>query len=68
MIIEKPSNLQLVRPAVIIDIPFEPMPKFPLPQKSGYCIAIVGRAGSGKTSTLLSLVKSKELTRRDFIR
>ena len=38
MIIEKPSNLQLVRPAVIIDIPFEPLPKFPLPQKSGYCI------------------------------
>ncbi len=30
MIIEKPSNLQLVRPAIIIDIPFEPLPKFPL--------------------------------------
>ena len=66
MIIEKPSNLQLVRPAVIIDIPFEPLPKFPLPQKSGYCIAIVGRAGSGKTSSLLSLVKSKEAYKKRF--
>ena len=26
MIIGKPSNLQLVRPAVLIDIPFEPLP------------------------------------------
>ena len=68
MIIEKESNLKLTRPAVIIDIPLEPTPRPPLPQKNGFNIAIVGRAGSGKTSTLLSLVKSKDAYKKDFIK
>ena len=66
MIIEKPSNLKLTRPAVIIDIPLEPTPKLPLAQKSGFCYAIVGRAGSGKTSTLLAMVKSADAYKKRF--
>ena len=66
MIIEKPSQLKLTRPAIIIDIPLEPPPKLPLAQKSGFCYAIVGRAGSGKTSTLLSMVKSADAYKKRF--
>ena len=66
MIIEKESNLKLTRPAIIIDIPLEPTPRPPLPSKNGFNIAIVGWAGSGKTSTLLSLVKSKDAYKKRF--
>ena len=67
MIIEKPNtNLKLQRPRVIIDTVLEPKPEEPLPSKNGFCISIVGPAGSGKTSVMLSMVKSKDGYRKRF--
>jgi hypothetical protein len=67
MIIEKPNpNLKLQRPAVIIDTVLDPKPKQPLPAKNGFCVSIVGPAGSGKTSVMLSMVKSKDGYRKRF--
>ena len=66
MIIEKKNPIKLHRPKVIIDTPLEPKPTAPLPSKNGFCISIVGPAGSGKTSVMLSLVKSKEGYRKRF--
>ena len=67
MIIEKPNpNLKLTRPAVIIDIELEPKPKPPLPHKNGFAIAIVGAPGSGKSSVMFSLIKSKDAYRKRF--
>ena len=67
MIIEKPNpNLKLQRPAVIIDTVLDPKPKQPLPAKNGFCVSIVGPAGSGKTSVMLSMVKSKVGYRKRF--
>ena len=67
MIIEKPNpNLKLQRPSVIIDTVLDPKPKPPLPTKNGFCISIVGPAGSGKTSVMLSMVKSKDGYRKRF--
>ena len=67
MIIEKPNtNLRLQRPRVIIDTVLEPKPEEPLPSKNGFCISIVGPAGSGKTSVMLSMVKSKDGYRKRF--
>ena len=66
MIIEKKNPIKLQRPAVIIDIPLEPKPKPPLPDKNGFCISIVGPAGSGKTSVMLSMIKSKDGYRKRF--
>ena len=66
MIIEKKNPIKLHRPKVIIDTPVEPKPTAPLPSKNGFCISIVGPAGSGKTSVMLSLVKSKEGYRKRF--
>jgi AAA15 family ATPase/GTPase len=67
MIIEKANpNLKLTRPAVIIDIELEPKPKAPLPFKNGFAIAIVGAPGSGKSSVLFSLIKSKDAYRKRF--
>ena len=69
MIIEKPNpNLKLQRPSVIIDTVLDPKPKPPLPTKNGFCVSIVGPAGSGKTSVMLSMVKSKTGTEKDFIK
>jgi GTPase SAR1 family protein len=67
MIIEKPNpNLKLQRPSVIIDTVLDPKPKQPLPAKNGFCVSIVGPAGSGKTSVMLSMVKSKDGYRKRF--
>ena len=67
MIIEKPNpNLKLTRPAVIIDTELEPKPKPPLPHKNGFAIAIVGAPGSGKSSVLFSLIKSRDAYRKRF--
>ena len=66
MIIEKQGKLKLTRPAVIKDTALEPPVQAPLPNKSGFCMAIVGPSGSGKTSLLLSLVKSKEAYKKRF--
>lgn len=67
MIIEKPNtNLKLQRPSVIIDTVLDPKPKPPLPAKNGFCVSIVGPAGSGKTSVMLSMVKSKDGYRKRF--
>ena len=67
MIIEKQNtNLKLQRPRVIIDTVLEPKPEEPLPSKNGFCISIVGPAGSGKTSVMLSMVKSKDGYRKRF--
>ena len=67
MIIEKQnSNLKLTRPALIIDIDLEPKPKAPLPFKNGFAIAIVGAPGSGKSSVMFSLIKSKDAYRKRF--
>jgi len=60
MIIEKTNKLKLTLPRVTADMPLEPKVKFPLPAKSGFCINIIGPAGSGKTSTMVSLVKSRD--------
>jgi hypothetical protein len=69
MIIEKKNTgLKLTRPQVIIDINLEPAVKPPLPEKSGFCISIVGSAGSGKTSLMMSLLKSKDAYRKRFHR
>lgn len=69
MIIEKKNTgLKLTRPQVIIDINLEPTVKPPLPEKSGFCISIVGSAGSGKTSLMMSLLKSKDAYRKRFHR
>ena len=66
MIIEKQNDIKLQRPAVIIDILLEPEPKTPLPNKNGFCISIVGSAGAGKTSVMLSLLKSKDGYKKRF--
>ena len=66
MIIEKQSDLKLTRPAVIIDIPLEPTPKKPLPDKNGFAICITGSPGSGKSSVLFSLIKSRDAYNKRF--
>ena len=67
MIIKKPNpNLKLQRPSVIIDTVLDPKPKQPLPAKNGFCVNIVEPAGSGKTSVMLSMVKSKDGYRKRF--
>ena len=69
MIIEKPNtNLKLHRPQVIIDTKLEPAVKSPLPQKSGFCISLVGSSGCGKTSLMMRLLKSKDAYRKRFHR
>ena len=51
---------------MIIDTVLDPKPKQPLPAKNGFCVSIVGPAGSGKTSVMLSMVKSKDGYRKRF--
>eukprot|EP01045_Picozoa_sp_COSAG04_P055223 COSAG04_NODE_25114_length_312_cov_0.455399_1_plen_44_part_10 len=42
VIIEKPNDIKLTRPSVTVDIPLNPKPKAPLPNKNGFAIAMVG--------------------------
>ena len=66
MILEKKNNLKLTRPRVIIDTDLSPKPKHPLPKSNGFCINIVGPAGTGKTSVMLSMVKSRDGYKKRF--
>ena len=66
VIIEKPNDIKLTRPSVTVDIPLNPKPKAPLPGKNGFAIAIVGAPGSGKSSVMFSLIKSKDGYRKRF--
>ena len=66
MIIEKQNPIKLQRPTVVIDTVLEPKPKTPLPYKNGFAIAIVGSPGSGKSSVMFSLIKSKDGYRKRF--
>ena len=62
----KQNNIELVIPRVLCDKPLSPRVKPPLPSCSGFCISIVGSAGSGKTSLMVSLMKSKDGYRKRF--
>ena len=64
MILQK--KLILFLPRVLADANLSPRVKHPLPCCSGFGLAIVGSAGSGKTSTLVSLIKSKDGYRKRF--
>ena len=66
MIIEKKNPIKLQRPAVLIDIELEPKPKPPLPHKNGFAICITGSPGSGKSSVLFSMIKSKDGYKKRF--
>ena len=59
-ILERASRLRLTRPLVLVDQPLSPKVRPPLPDKSGFAMSIVGPAGSGKTSTMISIVKSRD--------
>jgi len=65
-ILEKKNNLNLCLPRVTADLPLDPPVKFPLPRTSGFAINILGPAGSGKTSTMVSLMKSPDIFRKRF--
>ena len=65
-IIEKNNNVKLSLPRVTADIKLEPPVKYPLPSKSGFALNIVGPAGSGKTSTMVSLIKSRDIFFKRF--
>ena len=60
VIIEKPNDIKLTRPSVTVDIPLNPKPKAPLPSKNGFAICVCGPSGSGKSSVMFSLIKSKD--------
>ena len=60
MIIEKQNKLRLTRPMIIVDNKLDPPVKHPLPGKSGFAMSIVGPAGSGKTSAMVSMIKSRD--------
>ena len=62
----KQNNIELVIPRVLCDKPLSPRVKPPLPSCSGFCMSIVGSAGSGKTSLMVSLMKSKDGYRKRF--
>ena len=66
MILEKTNKLDLSLPRVLADIKLSPRVRHPLPYTSGFAIGIVGSAGSGKTSTLVSVIKSKDVYRKRF--
>eukprot|EP01051_Picozoa_sp_SAG22_P011351 SAG22_NODE_1082_length_5646_cov_20.621597_5_plen_230_part_01 len=66
VIIEKPNDIKLTRPSVTIDIPLNPKPKAPLPNKNGFAICVTGPSGSGKSSVMFSLIKSKDGYRKRF--
>ena len=66
MILEKKNKIQLSLPRVLADVKLSPRVKHPMPNTSGFALGIVGSAGSGKTSTLVSLIKSKDVYRKRF--
>ena len=66
MILEKVNKLELTLPRVLVDIKLSPRVRHPLPSTSGFALGIVGSAGSGKTSTLISLIKSRDVYRKRF--
>ena len=66
MILEKVNKLELTLPRVLVDIKLSPRVRHPLPDCSGFALGIVGSAGSGKTSTLISLIKSRDVYRKRF--
>ena len=53
-------------PRVLADVKLSPRVKHPVPETSGFGLGIVGSAGSGKTPTLVSLIKSKDVYRKRF--
>ena len=65
-ILERASKLRLTRPLVLVDTPLSPKVRNPLPDKSGFAMSIVGPAGSGKTSTMISLVKARDGYKKRF--
>lgn len=60
------NEIELTIPRVLCDKPLSPRVKPPLPSCSGFCISVVGSAGSGKTSLMVSLMKSKDAYRKRF--
>ena len=66
MILEKKNKIQLSLPRVLADVKLSPRVKHPMPNTSGFALGIVGSAGSDKTSTLVSLIKSKDVYRKRF--
>ena len=66
MILEKKNKIQLSLPRVLADVKLSPRVKHPMPNTPGFALGIVGSAGSGKTSTLVSLIKSKDVYRKRF--
>ena len=65
-ILERASKLRLSRPVVLVDTLLSPKVRHPLPDKSGFAISIVGPAGSGKTSTMISMVKARDGYKKRF--
>ena len=65
-IIEKKNNVRVKLPKVTADVPLEPPVQFPLPSLSGFGMNIIGPAGSGKTSTMISLMTSKDVFFKRF--
>jgi len=66
VILEKQNKIRMTRPMVLVDNHLSPRVKHPLPGKSGFALSIVGPAGSGKTSQMVSMIKSKDGYYRRF--
>ena len=65
-IIEKDNKIKLSMPRITADSPLSPRVKYPLPTNSGFGMNIIGPAGSGKTSLMVSLIKNKEIFKKRF--
>jgi hypothetical protein len=63
--IVKRSEVSIDPPAFACDKPIHPQIEFPLPAKA-FFMTILGSAGSGKTSALISMLKSKKAYRKAF--
>ena len=66
MILEKTNKISLSLPRVMADVKLSPRVEHPLPDTSGFALGVVGSAGSGKNSTLVSMIKSKDGYRKRF--
>ena len=66
MVLEKADKLEVTLPIVLVDIKLSPRVRHPLPSTSGFALGIVGSAGSGNTSTLISLIKLRDVYRKRF--